>query len=297
MEENVYVIGDVHGCYYTLLKLIDKLPLDAKLIFVGDLCDKGNFSKEVIEFVMQNNFPCVKGNHEHLYEKYILDAVKKNIHSPWSEDIRYGGKACIQSYKGEVELIEKHLAWIATLPTYIEVGKYFITHGFALDLYKHKDDKTYYNDFLLKRYYKDTKEPEVEEDIINVFGHCIFSQVQKGKKFFALDTGCSSGGFLSALCLQTQEIIQEKMDKRDSSYSVKELTLKLFNTKASLEDIQNITLKGSCVYADFDVISHEVLLHIVHTYKDKGLQELHEMHKRAVIFPKQINRILETFKS
>lgn len=49
---NTFVIGDVHGCYYTLLNLVKKLPSDANLIFVGDLCDKGNFSKEVIEFVM-----------------------------------------------------------------------------------------------------------------------------------------------------------------------------------------------------------------------------------------------------
>jgi len=36
-----YIIGDIHGEYQVLLKLIEKLPKDAKLIFVGDLIDKG----------------------------------------------------------------------------------------------------------------------------------------------------------------------------------------------------------------------------------------------------------------
>ena len=37
-----YIIGDVHGHYQTLLSLVAKLPQDAKLIFVGDLIDRGS---------------------------------------------------------------------------------------------------------------------------------------------------------------------------------------------------------------------------------------------------------------
>lgn len=57
---NTFVIGNVHGCYHTLLNLIQKLPSDAKLIFVGDLCDKGNYSEDVIEFIIQNNYPSIR---------------------------------------------------------------------------------------------------------------------------------------------------------------------------------------------------------------------------------------------
>ena len=45
-----YVIGDVHGCINTLKELIDKLPVNANLIFVGDLCDKGKYSKDVLNY-------------------------------------------------------------------------------------------------------------------------------------------------------------------------------------------------------------------------------------------------------
>ena len=37
MNKNTYIIGDVHGCFYTLQNLINKLPKYADIIFVGDL--------------------------------------------------------------------------------------------------------------------------------------------------------------------------------------------------------------------------------------------------------------------
>ncbi|MEA3352981.1 MAG: metallophosphoesterase [Campylobacterota bacterium] len=288
--DNTFIIGDVHGCYHTLMALVKKLPRDAKLIFVGDLCDKGDFSKDVIEFVKSNNYPCVKGNHEHLFEKYIIDAIEKDKHSAWSSDKRYGGLQCIQSYKGDIKLIKEHLKWIKKLPTYIQIDKYFITHGFGLEYYDKKDDPDYYNDFLLNRIYKDTVEPEVQEDIINIFGHCVFDEVKKGKKYICLDTGCSNGGKLSALELKTQKIYQEPMDKRDSSYILKELKLKDIDTKNfTLDDIKDITLDKSCRYNNFDVVSNEILEYIVNTFLDDGYQEVLNMKERSVIFPKQLN--------
>lgn len=293
---NTFVIGDVHGCYHTLKNLIKQLPQDANLIFVGDLCDKGDLSKDVIEFVIQNNYLCVKGNHEHLYEKYILDAIEKNIHSPWSSDKRYGGLQCINSYKNDIDLIKKHLSWIQNLPMYIQIDKYFITHGFALEYYKHKDNSDYYNDFLLNRIYKDTIEPEVKDDIINIFGHCVFEEVKVGDKYICLDTGCSNGGKLTALQLGSDKIYQEPMDKRDSSYILKELKIDDIDLENfSLEEIENITLNGDCKYSKYNIISHDILEHIAITFKYKGLEEIKKMEKRAVIFPKQLKRILESY--
>ena len=45
---NHYIIGDVHGEYDTLMRLVSKIPSEAKLIFVGDLIDRGSQSVEVI---------------------------------------------------------------------------------------------------------------------------------------------------------------------------------------------------------------------------------------------------------
>lgn len=49
--KKTYIIGDIHGEYDTLIKLIEKLPFNAEIIFVGDLIDRGAKSREVIELI------------------------------------------------------------------------------------------------------------------------------------------------------------------------------------------------------------------------------------------------------
>lgn len=291
--DNVFVIGDVHGCFYTLQNLIRQFPKDAKLIFVGDLCDKGDHSSAVIDFVIENKHRCVKGNHEHLFEKYMLDACEHDIHSPWSSDRRFGGLQTIQSYRGDRERIRSHLAWISRLPAYIQIGKYFITHGFALEYFQQRDNAEYYNHFLLNRIYEDTVEPYVAEDIVNVFGHCPFDEVQRGEKYLCLDTGCAKGGKLSAFSLADQNIYEENLDPRDSGYCVKELTLDDIETEHLDPDtIDRITLKKGCRYAAYDVVSNDVLHFILQRYPEEAKALILAMQERAVIFPKQARRVL-----
>lgn len=290
--DNTFVIGDVHGCIHTLKKLIQQFPKNANLIFVGDLCDKGDFSKDVIEFVKTHNHQCVKGNHEHLFEKHILEAVLNDNHSTWSSDKRYGGLQTIQSYQGDIELIKEHLLWIQNLPVYIEIDKYFITHGFGLEVYKEKNNPDYYHDFLFNRIYPDSLEPSVSQDIVNIFGHCVFDEVQKGEKYVCLDTGCSKGNKLSAIQLSTNKIFEEKMDIKDSSYIVKELNLEHINLKKfNLNEINKITLDKKCKYKEFDVVSNEVLEHIIKTYPKDAKRCILSMKKRGIIFPKQAKRL------
>jgi serine/threonine protein phosphatase 1 len=110
--ENIYIIGDVHGCYKTLLALIDKLPNkeNSNICFVGDLIDKGSNSKDVVEFVKSNNYPCVLGNHE----KYMIDTLPliledmTNLNYKWV--IKDGGDKTLKSYN-DLNLIKEHLEW------------------------------------------------------------------------------------------------------------------------------------------------------------------------------------------
>ena len=67
------IIGDVHGCYKTLIALIEKLPKDRNITFVGDLIDRGPGSKDVVEFVRKNNYRCVRGNHEDMAKNTPMD--------------------------------------------------------------------------------------------------------------------------------------------------------------------------------------------------------------------------------
>ncbi|QSZ42146.1 hypothetical protein GJV85_08485 [Sulfurimonas aquatica] len=288
---NTFVIGDVHGAYHSLLKLIKQLPQDAKIIFVGDLCDKGKYSKDVIEYVINNNYPCVKGNHEHLFEKYILDAVERDVHSPWSSDKRYGGLACIESYNKDIPLIKKHLEWIKKLPVYIEIERYFITHGFALEYYEHRDNEEYYNEFLLNRYYHGDEVPESE--VINVFGHCTFDEVVSGENFFCIDTSCAYGKKLTAFELGTHKLYEVPMDPRDSDFKADAITMNEYNVyEENFESIASLVIDGDSKYGEYDIVANEVLIAIVDKYGELGKKELLRMHERAQIFPKQIKKVL-----
>ena len=289
--ENTYVIGDVHGCFHTLQNLVARLPKDVELIFVGDLCDKGNFSKEVIAFVVDNGHICVKGNHEYLMQTYLEDAIIHDKHSPWSEDKRYGGLNTLESYRNDHAKMREHLEWIRNLPIYIERDKYFITHGFALPFYVHKGDPEYNKEYLLNRY---TKGMQVDDtEVINIFGHCVFDEIVSGENFYGIDTGCSYGKKLTALQLGTMQVIQEPMDARDSDYRMKKMELQ------HLEDILHDTLELDELvryidtkFTDFDLVSTEVASHIVTTYGDNGVTTVHEMLEKKQVFIRQVKEVV-----
>jgi len=216
---STFVIGDVHGCYHTLMNLVDKLPKDADLIFVGDLCDKGLYTKEVIEFVKSNNYRCVLGNHD-VHMKLNLENALHGIDSTWSKNKMFAGDATVNSYKKATRLIVKeHIAWLKSLPQYIEIGNFLITHGFALPFYKSKLKKrefymrvnrisnTTYNQFYEKDYEK--------YDIINIFGHDAFNEVLVGKNYYGIDTNCKNGNKLTAIELGSMKIIDVKTNRKD----------------------------------------------------------------------------------
>ena len=70
------IVGDIHGEIDALNSLLDVLgydengdhPEQRKLIFVGDLCDRGADSLAVIQrvktLIEQGNAQCILGNHE-----------------------------------------------------------------------------------------------------------------------------------------------------------------------------------------------------------------------------------------
>ena len=128
MINDVTVIGDVHGCYKTLLALLDKIPDQHKkrICFAGDLIDRGPMSKQVVEFVIQNGYDCVVGNHELM----MVDWTRRFSDMLW---LGNGGNDTRRSYcapadsntphiRGPVdeELFVKHQEWMRTLPVVIE---------------------------------------------------------------------------------------------------------------------------------------------------------------------------------
>ena len=77
-----YVIGDVQGCYDELVSLCKKIKFNSKkdkLIFAGDLVNRGPKSLEVLNFCIENKkaVKAVLGNHD-FYLLYLIEHKKRN---------------------------------------------------------------------------------------------------------------------------------------------------------------------------------------------------------------------------
>ena len=216
---STFIIGDIHGCYFTMIDLIEKLPKNSKLIFLGDLCDRGLYSSKVINYVIENGYQSIVGNHD----KYFIDYYFKNLKdvTNWTQNPIMGGFETIQSYGGDLELMKNHINWLNNLPNFILIDKYFLTHSFGLPYYQRRELESskmalLHNRINNKIQWKHDWEKNYKNyDIINIFGHDNFPEVKKGKNFFGIDTGCVYGGKLTAFELKTHKIIQVDVNKKD----------------------------------------------------------------------------------
>ena len=199
--ENIYIIGDVHGCYKTLLALIDKLAnkKDSKIVFVGDLVDRGANSYDVIKFIIDNNYDCVLGNHEKMFLEYspMLENDRQN------ENLKFwlfkcGGEQTLQSYNSKEEFY-KQLDFLKSLPLYIEYKDYktkderylVVSHSaigrnWELKNSTNEADIKRFESQLLWSRYKDFNNSE----IFNVYGHTIFQEPIINEYSSAIDLGC-----------------------------------------------------------------------------------------------------------
>jgi len=241
-----YVIGDVHGEYQTLLALVEKLPHDAKLFFVGDLIDRGSQSKEVVEFVRKNNHLCVMGNHEALcveYGKQLIqhlmdELLYSEMHPRWDSDGRlntfcsYGLLSLRDGVLSEFIKDEKaidqlldDIRWMQKLPIYLELDavhlsdkRVVISHSNISKVWKlhHNDEEK--NHFFETVLWNRERETSDEADIFNIYGHTPQKyNVEINDDFVNIDTGCcfysikdNMYGRLSAYCVESGEVVKQE---------------------------------------------------------------------------------------
>lgn len=70
---NDYVVGDIHGHFMLLRKLLDEVGFDRetdRLFSVGDLVDRGPESTECLKWLDKPWFNAVRGNHEDMAIRY-----------------------------------------------------------------------------------------------------------------------------------------------------------------------------------------------------------------------------------
>jgi len=66
LKKNLFIIGDIHGCYDELAELISKIPnpKNTTIISVGDIIEKGPDSEKCLTLLRDHNALFVYGNHE-----------------------------------------------------------------------------------------------------------------------------------------------------------------------------------------------------------------------------------------
>jgi len=234
-----YVIGDVHGHYDTLLALVDKLPKDVRLIFVGDLIDRGPKSMEVVKFVREGGHMCVMGNHEELMTAHgamVLEAYQKNediyIYNNW---FRNGGVATTRSYgvaklsdgrpvkveesEDALHRFKEDIKWMEQLPLFIELDvehtsglPVVISHAPVATVWGLRNADSMYKTFRDMALWN-RRDPTKGAKIFNIFGHTpVEFGVEIEDHYVNVDTGCYVNehgyGELSAYCVESGEVVK-----------------------------------------------------------------------------------------
>lgn len=185
------VIGDVHGCLRELDLLLEKVGFrqgSDRLIFVGDLINKGPNSLGVLQRVFELKAEVVVGNHEHAMLK--------------SKSVGYPR-----------ELVN----WVKTWPTYIEEKDFMIIHGGLIPGVHPKDsDPAIFT--RLRSWNPTTNAPGKSGDPawfdfytgnkLVVFGHWAAKGLIVKDNVIGIDTGCVYGRKLTCLTLPTRELTQ-----------------------------------------------------------------------------------------
>ncbi len=124
----IAVIGDVHGCFYTLQSLVESIKQkypDIAIYCVGDLVDRGNHSYEVLEYVISEKIIFTPGNHDYMFYSFIREPGSLMGNS-WKYN---GAETTLQSYLNKSEKIAEHLDYIFSAPLFINHDDCFISHA------------------------------------------------------------------------------------------------------------------------------------------------------------------------
>ncbi|MCT7595617.1 metallophosphoesterase [Aliarcobacter butzleri] len=199
-DKQIYIIGDVHGCYKSLLALIEQFPnkQNSKIVFVGDLIDRGSNSCEVVKFIMDNNYDCVKGNHEEIFLEYAPSKENEDLSDSKYWLFKCGGEQTLKSYTSKDEYYKQY-DFIKTLPLYLEYKDYkttdnrylVVSHSAVGKVWDKRDSKDKFDieDFENQLLYKRYKQFD-NKDIFNVYGHTPRSEAKLTSFDANVDLGC-----------------------------------------------------------------------------------------------------------
>ena len=230
------IIGDVHGCYEELVALTRKLgyewssgvplhPDGRKLVFPGDLTDRGEASLAVIqvvaELVKQGAAHYCPGNHCDKLYRYMLG---RNV------QVKHGLETTIAEFEALSEeerttVEETFMTLYEEAPLYLSLddGKLIAAHAGIRERYIGRDDKNVkrfvlYGDITGEKHanglpVRKDWALEYSGKSLVVYGHTPVRDVRWVGETVNIDTGCVFGGKLSALRYPERETVSVPSSK------------------------------------------------------------------------------------
>jgi serine/threonine protein phosphatase 1 len=199
-EGRDFAVGDIHGYFKVLDTLLEEVGFDKtkdRLFSVGDLVDRGPDSAKFHEYIYQNWFHAVRGNHEVL-----------TIQSEHDNGLRVqnGGQWFVNEWIDAQRAIRLHLG---TLPVAIDIqtkhGLIGIVHAnvpfddwdkFTSSLGEEFDPRiVQFATWDRSRWRASAGYSSVVDNVDNVIvGHCAHEEVVTSENVIGIDTGCGYRG-------------------------------------------------------------------------------------------------------
>lgn len=212
-------IGDIHGCscaFLTLLDAIDLRPQDT-LVTLGDYVDRGIDSKGVLDRLIALQSRCnlvpILGNHDEM----MLHS--RNAKSDFQFWLNCGGDTCLDSYgsSSQLRLIPSaHFRFLESCCPYYETETHIFVHAnYQVDVPLNQLDDHTLRWLSLRDY-----TPQIPHCSGKTFvlGHTPQDEILDLGYLIGIDTGCCSGGWLTAIEINTKQIwqVNEKGEFRKS---------------------------------------------------------------------------------
>jgi len=214
----IAVIGDIHGCFYTLVNLVEQVKQkynNIPIYSVGDLIDRGKHSFEVMNFILTEEITFTAGNHDLMFY-HFFKKPSTIFGQSWSYN---GNEATLKSYEKHEQELFMHIDKIKEAPLFLNLEDCFISHAGVSLYYKRKLPKDFRENldvlkpFIENDYYDDygvmwNRDPLLNIGKLQIVGHTKHKDVyvDKGANAAYIDTGAYAKNKLSAVIVSKNEI-------------------------------------------------------------------------------------------
>ena len=230
MPKRTICIGDIHGCLQEFRSLVEALAptSEDRVVLLGDLLDKGPSPAGVVCFAREIGAETIRGNHEEKALRWFAHEEKR-VATGKANPMKQPPAHRLEEWGA---LSSEDRAWLSSAPTHLDLGSGFLAvHGGLLPGLKVEDHK---RDVISRLRFvnekgkfvpldDDCEDPQgatpwhevYDGEHSLVVGHTVrslreplVSRRADGREIWHLDTGAVYGGRLTALILETREVVQ-----------------------------------------------------------------------------------------